>query len=153
MISDCVVSWFGTHISDLSVHFHQLVNVELWRFYNLRLADVDTLYWEDAPRRLFDFTANGLWHKLLDELLEIARSSFTGHDFEHFLPDLPDLGGLSIRCLADLIRPSLGESNGEQSNNVAVCGLDIHMGFNERLPLANKRAQFVRGKVHAVEVC
>ena len=135
------------------MHLHQFIDVKLGSLDNLRLADVDALYWVNTPRRLLNLPTDGFRNKLLNKLFKIARSSFPGHDFEHFLSDLPDLGGLSISGLADLVRSSLCESNGEQSDNVTICGLDIDVGFDERLPLADEGTQLVRGEVHAVEIC
>lgn len=141
------------HICDLPVHLHQLVDVKLGGFDNFRLADVDTLYRVDPPRSLLNLPTDSLRNELLNKFLKVARGSFPGHNFEHLFPDLPDLGGLSIGGFADLVRPSLCESNGEQSDNITVSGFDIDVGFDEGLPLADEGAQFVGGEVHAVEVC
>jgi hypothetical protein len=47
---------------------------------------------------------------------------------------------------------ALRESNGKKAEKVAICCLDIHMGLDESLPFAHKRAELVRGKGHAMEV-
>lgn len=135
------------------MQLQQLVDIKLGCFDNLSFSDVHILYREDAPSRLFDLTTNGLWHKLLDELLEITRCSFTSHDLEHLLPDLPNLRTLGIGRLAELVHPSLGESDSEESYNVTIGGLDVDVSLDQGLPFANERAEFVRGEVHAVEVC
>jgi hypothetical protein len=59
---------------------------------------------------------------------------------------------LGIRGLAGLVGSSLGETDGEHSKSVSISSLDVHMGLNQRLPFANKRAELVGGEVHSVEV-
>lgn len=44
----------------------------------------------------------------------------------------------------------LGEGNGEHAEEVAVSGLDVHLGLDQRLPLAHQRAQLVCGEIHAL---
>ena len=58
----------------------------------------------------------------------------------------------SICSLLDLVRPPLGERNGEESEQVVVGSLDHDVGLDEGLPLAHERAQLVGGEVEAVEV-
>jgi hypothetical protein len=54
--------------------------------------------------------------------------------------------------LLDLVWPSLGEGNGEEAEEVVIGGLDNDVGLDEGLPLADKRAELIRGEVEAVEV-
>lgn len=54
--------------------------------------------------------------------------------------------------LLDLVWSSLGEGNGEEAEEVVVGGLDNDVGLDEGLPLADERAELVRGEVEAVEV-
>lgn len=46
----------------------------------------------------------------------------------------------------------LGEGNGEHAEQVAVCSLHIHLGLNERLPLAHQRPQLICCEVHTLRV-
>jgi len=59
---------------------------------------------------------------------------------------------LSIRCLAELVGSSLGESNREKTQIVAIGRFNVDMGFDECLPFADQRTEFVVGEVHAVKV-
>ena len=58
----------------------------------------------------------------------------------------------SVGGLLDLVGPSLGESDGEDAEEVVIGGLDGDVGFDQGLPLADERAQLVGGEVEAVEV-
>jgi hypothetical protein len=62
------------------------------------------------------------------------------------------LRGSSIGGLLDLVGPPLGESDGEEAEEVVIGGLDDNVGLNEGLPLADERAELVGGEVEAVEV-
>jgi len=44
------------------------------------------------------------------------------------------------------------EPNGEEAKKVTIGRLDINMRLDESLPFAHKRAEFVRGEGHAIEV-
>lgn len=141
-----------THVGQLAVEFHQLGHIEFWRLDNLGFANVDILERVNCASRLLDLAANGLGEELLDEFLEIARRRFTVHDLEHLLPDLPNLRRLRVGGLLHLGVPPLGESNGEQPENVAVGRLHINVSLDQRLPLLDERAELVGGEVHAIEI-
>lgn len=47
---------------------------------------------------------------------------------------------------------SLGETNGEHSEEVTISGLGLHEGFNCGVPFLDNGAQLVSGDVHTVEV-
>jgi hypothetical protein len=59
---------------------------------------------------------------------------------------------LRIGRLSHLGLAALGESDGEEPEEVTIRRLDIHMRLNEGLPFAHKRPEFVRGEGHAMEV-
>jgi len=67
------------------------------------------------------------------------------------LTDLADLAGLRVGGPLDLVRTSLGEGNAEHPEGVVVCGLDIDMGLNQSLPLADQRPQLVSCEVHTLQ--
>ena len=73
-------------------------------------------------------------------------------DLGHLLTDLPDLRRSGVCGLLDLVRPSLGEGDGEEAKEVVIGGLDNDVGFDEGLPFADERAELIRGEVEAVEV-
>lgn len=57
-----------------------------------------------------------------------------------------------IGRLLDLVGAALGESDGEEAEEVVVGGHHSDVGLNEGLPLADERAELVRGEVETVEV-
>ena len=108
----------------------------------------------DCPTHLgglLNLPSNALRNKLLHELLELGTLSLPLHDLDHLGSDLSDLRRLGVRRLLDLVLRSLGETNGEQSENVAVGGSDVDRGLDERLPLSDDRSELVGGEVHAEE--
>lgn len=106
----------------------------------------------DALGSLLDLATDDLRDELLRQLSERAGASLTSHDLNHLLADGPDLRRRSVGGLLDLVRSSLGESDGEETEEVVVCGLDNDVGLDEGLPLADERAELVGGEVEAVEV-
>lgn len=71
--------------------------------------------------------------QLIDNFLQVIGLHLPGHDFHHFLADLPDLLVLGIGGLADLVIALLGEAHAEEAQQVPVRGFDIHVGFNHCL--------------------
>lgn len=127
----------------LAVQVEQLAHLKLGRLENLDLAHVDVLQRVDALARLLDFAANDFGNEFLDELLEVARRCFAGHDVEHLLANLSNLGRFGISRLLDLVRSLFGESNREESEKVAVGRSDVDVRLDECLPLANQRSELV----------
>jgi hypothetical protein len=118
------------------------------------LFTVDTYVLErvDALGGLLDLATDDLGDQFLGELSEGAGAGVTGHDLGHLLADGPDLRGLSVCGLLDLVWSSLGEGDAEEAEQVVVGGLDNDVGLDEGLPLADERAKLVGGEVEAVEV-
>ena len=83
---------------------------------------------------------------------EVACRSLGLDDLDHLLADGADLRRARVRGPLDLVRTPLGEGDGEEPEQVVVRRLDRDVGLDERLPLADERAQLVRGEVEAVEV-
>lgn len=86
---------------------------------------------------LFDLSANALWDKLGNQLLQLASLGFTTHNLNHLASDLLDLGRLSVGGLLDLVGGSLGETNGEESESVTVGGVDIDVSLDQSLPFSD----------------
>jgi hypothetical protein len=106
----------------------------------------------DALGGLLNLAANDLGDELLGELSKSARAGVTGHDLNHLLADGPDLRGSGVCGLLDLVWSSLGEANGEETEEVVIGGLDDDVGLDEGLPLADEGAELVGGEVETVEV-
>lgn len=94
------------------------------------LANVAVLERVDTLRSLLDLSANDLGNELVNELLEIARGGLALNDLEHLLTDLTDLSRLGVGRLLDLVGAALGESNGEETNEVSIGGLDVRVGLD-----------------------
>ena len=146
---DLLTLFFGR---TLTVQGQQRTQVELWLLQQLNLSDVDVLQWQDGLGGLFNFTANNLWNQLGGQLSQSDVRNFSLHDLNHLLSHFSQLGRLSVSGLLDLVGLSLGESNGEDSQNVVVSSLDGNVGFNQRLPLSDQGSQLVRSEVQTVEV-
>ena len=52
----------------------------------------------------------------------------------------------------DLFLVSAGEGDAEHAEQVAIEGLSLHKGLNERVPLLDQGAKLVAGHVESVEV-
>ena len=63
---------------------------------------------------------------------------------------LSNLAGLCVASPLNLIWKSLGESNAEHPQCVVISGLDIHVSFNQRMPLPNQGPQLVCSEIHAL---
>ena len=156
----------------LPVEVQERTEVELGRLEELNLADVDLetplvsihvgrvgskqvtniLQRVDTLGGLLNLTANDLGDQLGRELSQGAAGGLALHNFGHLLADGADLGRASVGGLLDLVRASLREGNGKQAEQVVIGSLDGHVGLDQGLPLAHKRAKLVCRKVHAVEV-
>jgi hypothetical protein len=74
------------------------------------------------------------------------------HNLHHLLADELALGALGVASGAHLLVGSLGETNAEHAEEVAVEGLGLNKGLNGGVPLLNDGAKLVTSDVHAVEV-
>jgi hypothetical protein len=101
---------------------------------------------------LLDFTTNDFWDKLGSELCEGAAGGFAGDNLSHLLSDGSDLRGGGIGGLLDLIWSTLGECDGEQTEEVVISGLDCDVGLNQGLPLSDEGSELVGCEVETVEV-
>lgn len=106
----------------------------------------------DALCRLLDLTADNLGDQLGGELLEVAARGLALDELGHLPADGTDLRCGGVGGLLDLVRAALGESDGEDAEEVVVGGLDGDVGLDQGLPLADERAELVGGEVQAVEV-
>lgn len=51
-----------------------------------------------------------------------------------------------------MIGSSLGEGNGKKAEEIVISRFDGDVRFDESLPFANKRSEFVGGEVQTMEV-
>lgn len=100
---------------------------------------------------LLDLTTDRLWDELLNELLELGALGLSSHDLDHLGSDLSDLGRFGVGGLLDLVESTLGESNSEKTENVAIGGSDIDRGLDQGLPFTDNRSELVGGEVHTEE--
>lgn len=135
----------------LGVELSELTNIELGFLYELDLSNDDVVEREHESALLLDGLADGVGDEGLDQLGQVALGSFLDQHIDHLLSDRLDLGTLGIRGLSDLVLVLLGEGDAKHSQDVAVLGLDLAVGLDEGLPLADVLAQLVSGDVHAIE--
>jgi hypothetical protein len=90
--------------------------------------------------------------QFLGELLEGGFLGLVDHNLHHLLADELLLGAGCVAGGADLAAGSLGETNAEHAEEVAIDGLGLHEGLNAGVPLLDDGAELVAGDVHSVEV-
>jgi hypothetical protein len=133
-----------------------LSDVDLYRISlclpSMSTANTYVLEGVDALGGLLDLATDDLGDELLGELGQGAGAGVTGHDLGHLLADGPDLRGLRVCGLLDLVWSSLGEGDAEEAEEVVVGGLDNDVGLDKGLPLADEGAELVGGEVEAVEI-
>lgn len=134
------------------VQLHELVRVKAGSLDHLYLADVDILEGIDGGSALLDQTADGVGNKLSDEALQGALVDLLLDNGSHALADAVNLRGLSIGGLAALVGALAGEADHEDTEEIAISGLDVDVGLNQALPLTDERAQLVGGEAQTVEV-
>jgi len=138
------------------VLLEELTDVELGLLEDLDLADVDVGDGIDAETGLLDLLSDGLRDELVDEVVEGGRRSLTTHDLHHALADEVDAAGLRIDSermagVADSVGLLGSEGDAEHADHVAVKGLHVDVGLDERLPLLDEGLETVVGEVHTVE--
>jgi hypothetical protein len=62
------------------------------------------------------------------------------------------VGALGVAGCLNLLLGSLGEGNGEESEDVTIGGLGLDGGLNEGVPLLDHRASLILGDVHTIEL-
>lgn len=106
----------------------------------------------DALGGFLDFAADDFRNQLSGELSQGAGGGFTLDDLRHLLANGANLRRAGVGGLLDLIGATLREGDREQAEEVVVRRLHGHVGFDERLPLANQRTQFIRREVQPMEI-
>ena len=130
----------------------ELGDIESRSLEGLDLSDDAVGNGEDLLGLGGDIGGDFLLDELDDEVLEGGLGDFLGDDLNHLLSDLLDLGSLGVGGGLELVLASLGEGDGEESEEEAVRGLGVDGGLNEGVPLSDQRAKVIFSGVHAVEV-
>jgi hypothetical protein len=131
-------------VGRLTVHLKEFAQVELRGLEDLDTADVSVLKRVDTLGGLLDLFADNLGDELLNELLQVNVGSLTRDNFEDLLTDLTNLSVGGVGGLADLLGVTLGEGNGEDTEEVTIGGLDVNVSLNEGLIDAEKGTVHVR---------
>jgi len=135
------------------VEVHELGKIELGLLEKLALANhAVVLEREDLGALLLDLLANIVLDQDLDEILEGGRLDLLLHDLHHLLADKHLVGCLGVASGLNLLLSLLGEGNAEHSEDVAIDGLGLNEGLDERVPLLDHGASVISGDVHAIEV-
>mmetsp|Transcript_124303 Transcript_124303/g.333762 ORF Transcript_124303/g.333762 Transcript_124303/m.333762 type:complete len:297 (-) Transcript_124303:39-929(-) len=134
------------------VHLHELGDVELRFLEDLDLLNVDVLQGKDALSLLLYLLTDGLGDELLHQVPELHLVDLAGHDVRHLLADLADLGRLRVAVVLLLPRLLLGEGEAKEAHEVPVGGLHVHVGLDQRVPLADQGLLLVAGQLQRVEV-
>lgn len=101
---------------------------------------------------LLNLATNDFGNELGGKLLQGTARRLALHNLGHLLADRPDLSRAGVCRFLDLVASALGESNGEETEEVVIGGLDNNVAFDQGLPLADERSELVRGEVEAMEV-
>lgn len=140
---------------------HETSDIEAGSLDGLNLADEDILDGEDFGGSALDLVTNGFGDELLDETLQVSGGGLGSHGVNHQLADSTDVRSLGVSSLGDRessdgsllsVSSALGEANAEETEVVAVSGLDINKGLNDGLLLSDQAVELVASHVHTIEV-
>ena len=87
----------------------------------------------DEVTRLTDIVSHGVWDELIHHFLKLTACHGPGDNVNHLLTDVLDLCVLGVGCLAGLAGHLLSEADTEHTQDVAVGGLDVCVGFDAGL--------------------
>jgi hypothetical protein len=113
------------------MELQELSKIEFGGLENLDFSHKDILERVNALASLFHFLSNDFRDKLLDQLLQVARSRLLGNNLKHLLSNRTNLSRGSVRSLSELVLSSLSESNDEDAEEVAIGSLDVLVALNE----------------------
>lgn len=74
------------------------------------------------------------------------------HNLDHLLHDQFLVRALGVASGPDLLLGSLGEGDGEQSEDETIGGLGLDGGFDQGVPLLDHGTSLISRDVHAIEV-
>ncbi len=90
--------------------------------------------------------------QLLNGLLEGNSRHMVAHNASDLAAQVANLGGLSIVCLLCLVGHLGSEGNDKHTQSVSILCLDVDVGIDSGLPLADQRSELVSGQLESVEV-
>ena len=132
--------------------FHKFSDIKLGLLQHLHLADVAIFDGEDGRGLLDDLVTDVIRNEFLYESPQVTLCSKFLHGCDHLGTDSPNLCGLGVASILDLIRLLFGESDAEHSHDVPISCSAVHIGFNDGLLLSDQTAKLITGHVHAVEI-
>jgi len=135
----------------MSVHLVDLESIDLRALDNLDLADCDVLQRVNELAVLGDLVVELLADEVAYNIVDGDLGEFRDEVRVYSCADFAYVGGFSVRLLLDLLRVALGESDDEDTEDIAICSLSINEGLDESLPLANHLEELVTSDVHSVE--
>ena len=90
--------------------------------------------------------------QVLEKIFKRVSLDFFDHSLNHLLSDEFLLRVLGVARGLDLSLNAAGESNAEETHEVAVCSFGLRKGLNEGVPLLDQGAEFVACDVETVVV-
>lgn len=142
----------GGFTGSFSVKIHQFIQIESRFLQDLDFSNVNVVKGIDSLTSLENIGRHGIGDQFLNDILQVTRSNFSGHDVNHLLTDLTDLLGLGVASLLGLLTLLLGKSNAESPDQISVSGFDIGESFDQSLPFFNHGSEFIGGQTHTVKV-
>lgn len=130
----------------------ELGDIESRSLDGLDFSDDAVVDGEDLFGLSHNLSGDLLLDELDNEVLKAGLGDFLGDNLDHLSSDLLDLGSLGVGGGLELVLSSLGEGNGEESEEESVGGLGIDGGLDQGVPLSDKGAEVVFSGVHTVEV-
>ena len=151
--SSLFFSWSGNFWSlgnnSALVELAELFAGDDWGLDNLDLGHVDVLDLHDALALLDDFPLDVLGNKAGAEFVDWELLGLLLHASDHGVPEFPLLALLGIASL--LVVDLLGETEGEESEDVAVDGLDVNLSLDEGAVLPHEGGHLIDREPHASE--
>ena len=87
----------------------------------------------DLAAGLLNVLGDGIGNELVDDLLQVDRAHLLVDGVHHGAADVADLRVLRVRRLLLRVGVLLGEADAEDAQQVAVGGLDVYVGLDQRL--------------------
>lgn len=133
------------------VHLAKLIEVHVRSLDDLDLSDLHVLDGVDRRDFLGDLLLDDLTGEQVEDLGDVGFADLLSNDVVDSLADDLLLGRKGIVGLALLVRRLAGEGDHEDSQDIAVLGLDVGNSFDEGFSLLDEGAELISGGVDSVE--